>query len=83
MILPALDNVNSKQAVSTKEKLEAARQRSISYFLSMSFAEMCGYYFQHSLDELVNYKAEILSNRYSLKIFRNRNPFHWICIRNN
>ena len=66
-------------------ELLAANQRSRHYYESVGFPEMADFYFHHSLDDLENYDYKILYDPNSLfnKLLRNKNPFHWICIKPN
>lgn len=61
----------------------AARQRSRQYYESVGFRQMADFYFHHSLDALKSYNYSLLFNPKSMagKLSRNKNPFHWICIR--
>jgi ubiquinone/menaquinone biosynthesis C-methylase UbiE len=63
-------------------ELEAARKRSFDYYHSLQFAEMAGYYFHHSIDELGPYDHTILYNPdlFRNRFMKNKNPFPWICI---
>jgi len=58
-----------------------AVNRSKSYFNSVGFPEMSGYYYHHSITELDSYPCKILRNPTSVrnKLFA-KNPFYWICI---
>jgi len=62
---------------------EKARRRSAQYFEERGFERMKEFYFHHSFEELNHFRYTILYNPDSLvtRIMRNRNPFHWICIK--
>lgn len=63
--------------------VEDARVRSYKYFHSKGFDRMDNFYFHHTLKELNGFNYAILRNPASIfnKIFKKKNPFHWICIR--
>jgi ubiquinone/menaquinone biosynthesis C-methylase UbiE len=67
----------------TLAELAAARQRSFLYYKQAGFPEMASQYFHHSLDELEQYNYSLHYDPNSLfnKFLRNKNPFHWICIK--
>jgi hypothetical protein len=66
-----------------QNELEAARQRSRDYYLSIGFPEMSEHYFHHSLDDLKSFNYRTLNNPDSVTRFlkKNNSPFHWICIK--
>lgn len=68
-----------------REELAAAKKRSDNYFTEIGFPEMSNHYFHHGIDELQLYNYKILYKPSSLlnKLFKNRNPFPWICIKRN
>lgn len=64
-------------------ELREAKARTKNYFLRLGFPAMTRHYFQHCFEELDPYHYKILYkpgfiNRY---LFRNKNPFPWICIK--
>ena len=62
----------------------AARQRTKDYYASMAFDDLANYYFHHSIEDLAGYRSQILQDPYSWKnkLTFNKNPFHWIVIKN-
>ena len=68
-----------------EDKIKAARSRSNDYYESIGFREMSKQYFHHSLEQLRLFDHDILYDPNSIinKSKRVRNPFYWICIRNN
>lgn len=68
-----------------KEELEKAKKRSEDYFTMMGYAEMSDHYSHHCIDDLQSYNFKVLYKPSSLtnKLFRNHNPFPWICIKRN
>ena len=67
----------------TLSEIDAARHRSLLYYHAAGFPEMSKWYFHHRLHDLEGYKYSILYDPNSLlnKFLRNKNPFHWICIK--
>jgi ubiquinone/menaquinone biosynthesis C-methylase UbiE len=63
--------------------LEAARQRSNTYFREADCPEMTNFYFHHSGEELTSFNYTLLYNPSSFanRLKRNYNPFPWICIK--
>jgi ubiquinone/menaquinone biosynthesis C-methylase UbiE len=61
-----------------------ARARSKNYFTEKGFPEMADYYFHHNIKELEGFSFVVLHDPHSRinKLF-NRNPFHWIVIKNS
>ena len=68
-----------------ENEIDAARMRSNEYYRAIGFPEMSDQYFHHSFEELKLYQYDILYDPNSIinKLKRNKNPFYWICIRNN
>ncbi len=69
-----------------KEKeIPAARMRSNDYYQAIGLSEMSDQYFHHSLGRVKLFNYGILYNPNSIinKLKKNKNPFYWICIRNN
>lgn len=68
----------------SKNELNAARLRSKEYFEKMGIPEMSRYYFHHSTDELKMFDSKILYSPNLVKkiIYKNYNPFYWVCIQN-
>ena len=66
-------------------EIVAARMRSYDYYRAIGFPALIDQYFHHSIDELKLFNYEILFNPNSIikKLKKNKNPFYWICIRNN
>lgn len=65
-----------------QNEVAAARQRSQIYYESIGFPEMTDHYFHHCLDDLKSFKNKILYNPGSItrNLWKNKNPFYWICI---
>jgi ubiquinone/menaquinone biosynthesis C-methylase UbiE len=65
-------------------QVDAAAKRTNDYYLSLGFPQMTHYYFHHCLDGLADFKYQIMRNPHSVKsrLFGNKNPFYWICIKN-
>ena len=63
----------------------AALFRSHEYYKSIGFPEMSDQYFHHSLEDLKLFNHDILYDPRSIinKLKKNKNPFYWICVRNN
>jgi ubiquinone/menaquinone biosynthesis C-methylase UbiE len=61
-----------------------ARARSKNYFTEKGVPEMADYYFHHNIKELEGFSFVVLHDPHSRinKLF-NRNPFHWIVIKNS
>jgi SAM-dependent methyltransferase len=68
-----------------EKEVEDARLRSHNYYNVIGFPGLSNNYFHHSLEELKSFNHVILYNPGSIinRLRRNRNPFYWICIRNN
>ncbi|MGZ3846454.1 MAG: class I SAM-dependent methyltransferase [Flavisolibacter sp.] len=66
-----------------EEEIATARQRSVAYFKKKGFERMGAFYFHRSLDELSDFRYSILYNPNSIvsRVFRSKNPFHWIRIK--
>jgi ubiquinone/menaquinone biosynthesis C-methylase UbiE len=66
------------------DEIEAAKQRSLSYFRSIGFEEMAEHYFHHAVDSLDQFDHTLLYDPNSIKnkFFGKKDPFPWICIRN-
>ena len=64
------------------DETEKASQRSLSYYQSLGYEEMAKFYFYHSIDSLKGFDHKFLFDPSSLKnkLFRNKDPFPWICI---
>lgn len=60
-----------------------ARQRSKAYYESLGFPQMANHYFHHSLEEIRSFNYKILYNPDSIfnNLKKNKNPFHWVCIK--
>jgi ubiquinone/menaquinone biosynthesis C-methylase UbiE len=67
----------------TAAELPAAKQRSLLYYQEAGFPEMAGSYFHHCIEDLNQFNFTFLYDPTSLanKLFRNKNPFYWIRIR--
>jgi len=67
------------------DEIHAARLRSNDYYENIGFPEMSEQYFHHSLEQLRSFDHDILFDPNSIinKLKRSKNPFYWICIRNN
>jgi ubiquinone/menaquinone biosynthesis C-methylase UbiE len=63
----------------------SAKQSSKNYYTMLGFPEMSDYYFHHSFEELQSYNFKVLYKPSLIKnkLFRNNNPFPWICIKRN
>ncbi len=68
-----------------QNETSAARLRSNEYYKAIGFPEMSDQYFHHSLGDLKLFNHDILYDPNSIinKLKKNRNPFYWICIRND
>ena len=64
-------------------EVDAAAKRTIAYYLSLGFPEMANHYFHHCMTGLGGFSYKFLRNPDSLKLrlFGNKNPFYWICIK--
>lgn len=62
-----------------------ARVRSKNYFTEKGFPEMSDYYFHHNIKDLQGFPFVVLHDPHSRisKLLFNRNPFHWIAIKNS
>ena len=64
-------------------RIGAAGKRTLAYYKALGFPEMAAHYHHHCFDELKPFHYKILSNPLS---FRNRffgkNPFPWVCVKN-
>jgi hypothetical protein len=72
--------------VYTEATVDAARERSGTYFRSMGFPEMSGLYFHHTWSSFNGMEYEILYNPNSLlnrmkKLVTVTSPFPWISIK--
>jgi SAM-dependent methyltransferase len=67
------------------KELNAARTRSKEHFISLGFPEMAAQYFHHSFEELNSFNYQVLYDPNSIinRLKKNRNPFYWICIKDN
>ncbi len=65
-------------------EIEAARLRTREYFESIGHTEMSRHYFHHCTDELKTFNCKILRKPGFIRdvLFRNKNPFYWVCIQN-
>jgi release factor glutamine methyltransferase len=68
-----------------KEEVMAAKKRSKDYYTMLGFSEMAEYYFHHNIEELEPYNFRVLDKPSLIKskLFRNNNPFPWLCIKRN
>ncbi len=68
-----------------RSEIPSAQLRSKNYFMEMEFPEMADYYFHHNIKELDDFSFAVLHDPNSgiNKLLLNRNPFHWIAIKNN
>ena len=68
-----------------QNETDAARLRSNDYYKAIGFPEMSDQYFHHSLEGLKLINHDILYDPGSIinKLRKNKNPFCWVCIRNN
>ena len=66
-------------------EIPLARLRSKNYFIEKGFPEMIDYYFHHNINDLEDFSFSVLHDPYSRlnKIFFDKNPFHWIVIKNS
>lgn len=66
-----------------RSEVEAARQRTATYYSSLGFPAMADYYFHHSIDELKPFEYAVMHKRLSFsdKILGRSNPFPWICVK--
>jgi SAM-dependent methyltransferase len=66
-------------------QIDAAKERSKSYFQSIGFEKMSNQYFHHSVDELDDFNYAIIRKPSCIQkyIFRSKNPFFWIRIFKN
>ncbi len=64
-------------------EIEAAKQRTFSYYDSLGYPEMSEYYFHHDIHELRAFNHKIMQNPNSAfnKLFGNKDGFYWICIK--
>ncbi len=64
--------------------VEAAINRTKSYYDQLGFPGMVQYYHHHCITDLQPYRFKILRNPFSIKnkLSGNNNPFPWICIKN-
>ncbi len=67
-----------------QHEMEAARQRTKTYYSAVGFAEMSDYYHHHTINELDSFQYKILHHPYSwkTKLFIKKNPFYRIMIKN-
>jgi len=68
-----------------QNEISAARLRSNEYYKAIGFPEMSDQYFHHPLVDLKLFNHNILYDPHSIinKLKKNKNPFYWVCIRNN
>ena len=68
-----------------QSEISAARLRSNEYYKAIGFPEMSDQYFHHPLVDLKLFNHNILYDPHSIinKLKKNKNPFYWVCIRNN
>ena len=68
-----------------QNEIDAARSRSNNYYKAIGFPGMGEQYFHHSFDQLRLFNYDILYDPNSIinKLKKNKNPFYWICIRDN
>ncbi len=66
-----------------KNESAAAKKRTESYYRQMGFPEMARQYFHHTFEELDLFSNSILYKPHPFAgiIFRNSNPFTWVCIK--
>jgi len=66
-----------------KNESLAAKKRTEAYYRQMGFPEMSRQYFHHTFEELDLFSYSILykPNPFAGIIFRNSNPFTWVCIK--
>jgi len=67
----------------TAGEIDKAKKRSITYYASLGFPELTGYYFHHSLSSLQPINHQLLFDPRSMKnrIFGRNHPFPWIQIK--
>ena len=67
------------------KQIGSARRRSEQYFSRLGFQKMSGFYFHHSIDDLIGYNRQFLfdPDKTFNKLFRRNNPFQWICIQHS
>jgi ubiquinone/menaquinone biosynthesis C-methylase UbiE len=67
----------------SEAEVKGAKRRSLEYFHKQGFDEMNEFYFHHSLKELKAFDFSVLCdpNAWLHKIFKMKNPFHWIRIK--
>lgn len=68
-----------------QNETRAARLRSDDYYKTIGFPELSEQYFHHSFEQLRSFKYDIFydPNSIIIKLKRDKNPFYWVCIRNN
>lgn len=66
-----------------QKEVAAARLRSEQYYESIRFPEMNKYYFHHCINELRPFNHKILYNpdANGFYLWKYKNPFYWICIK--
>jgi len=66
-----------------KNESLTAKKRTEAYYRQMGFPEMARRYFHHTFEELDLFSYSILykPNPFAGIIFRNSNPFTWVCIK--
>jgi cyclopropane fatty-acyl-phospholipid synthase-like methyltransferase len=67
------------------EGREKARQHTRRYYTGLGFPGMAAYYFHHGTEELkrFHYKTLYQPSFFRHHLLQNRNPFPWVCIKNN
>ena len=65
------------------KELLAAKQRSRHYYESRGFSGLANFYFHHSIDDLKNFNYTMQYDPGNMfnRLLRNKNPFHWVCIK--
>ncbi len=63
-------------------EMAVARRRMVAYYEQLGMPEMAGRYYHHSITEISPYHHRMMSNPNSIRNKLGRNPFPWICIRN-
>ncbi len=66
-------------------EIPAAKKRTIDYYTSLGYPEMSDYYFHHDINELHAFNHTVLHNPFSVmnRFLNNRDPFHWVYIKND
>ena len=64
------------------EAVDAAVERTKSYYMEMGYPEMSRYYYHHRITEFDGYHHKILRNPFSARNkFFGKNPFFWISVK--